>query len=181
MGENNFKKRLRNEFNEFIALEGGDVPKGVSESILGHVRTSLNPSSSSVFLKLTLIHFIVGVATLALCPQFGVSLTSSMGLMHYLMQFGESVCMMGCGAVFVGSSLLVASLVLRPEEVKVLRKNRVLQILSLSTLSLALLIGVGGEVVLSFGLAWVLGAILGGTGLLQIGWTIRRAAVQGVL
>lgn len=181
MDESSYTKKLREEFREFATLDRVEVPKGFSEKILDHVRTSLNPSGASVFLKLTLIHFLVGAATLSFCPQFGVSLTSSMGLMHYLMQFGESVCMLGCGAVFMGSSLLVASLALRPEEVKVLRRNRVLQILSLAALSIGALIGVGGEVVISFGLIWVLGAILGGTGFLQLGWMIRKAAIQGAM
>lgn len=181
MDKNNQIKRLREEFREFTTFDRVPVPKSVSEQILTQVRSDLNPTIASVFLKMTMIHFLVGVATLALCPQFGVSLTSGMGLMTYLMQFGESVCMLGCGAFFTGLSLLVASLALRPEEVSVLCRTRVLQIGSLAALSLGALIGVGGEVVASFGLIWILGAIVGGTGFLQLGWTIRKVAIQGAL
>lgn len=181
MDANEQMKRIKQEYQEFATIERSAVPLALSENILSQVWADLNPSVISVFMKMTMIHFLVGLATLALCPQFGISLTSSMGLMHYLMRFGESVCMLGCGAFFTGSSLLVASLALRPEEVRVLSRTRVLQIVSLATLSLGALIGVGAEVVVSFGLVWVLGAVLGGTGFLQLGWTIRKAAIQGAL
>ncbi len=175
----NQTKRLRDEFREFCAMEGMAAPKIVTENILEKIRTELNPPAASVFMKLTLIQFFVGLATLAVCPQFGLSLTSSMGLMQYLMKYGEAVCMLGCGALFTGASVLVASFALRPEEVKVLRRNRVLQLTSLATLSLGAFVCLGGEVVATLGLVWVLGAVVGGAGLLQLGWTVRRLAVQG--
>ncbi|MBS1963240.1 MAG: hypothetical protein JST04_13575 [Bdellovibrionales bacterium] len=179
MEKNDLSKRIRQEFLEFANIEKIAVPKGLSETVLGTIRSELNPSSASVFLKLTLIHFFVGFATLSMCPQFGVSLTSSMGLMQYLMKYGEGVCMLGCGALFLGASVLVASFVLKPEEVKVLRRNRVLLLSSLAALSLGILVGVGGEVVATLGLVWVLGAVVGGSGLMQLGWTLRKLAIQG--
>ncbi len=115
-----------------------------------------------------------------MCPQFGLSLTSSRGLMPYLMEYGESVCMLGCGVLFMGLSFLVASLALRPEEVTVLRRNRVLQISLLALLSLGAFAGFGGEVAPALGMVWALGAIVGGSALLQFGWTIRRAAIRAV-
>ena len=122
---------------------------------------------------------IVRLATLSLCPQFGISLTGGAGLMNYLMGFGDGVCMLGCGAFFTSLSLLVASLGLRPEEVRVLRRQRVLQLGALATLSLGAFAFAGATLETTLALAWMLGAMLGGSCLLQLGWVIRRTAIAG--
>lgn len=180
MKENNGQNRIHAEFQEFVAHEGIAVPKSLAEKVLSRIHSELNPSSTSVFLKLAIIHAVVGFATLSMCPQFGVSLTSSMGLMQYLMQYGESVCMFGCGVVFVGLSFLVASLALRPEQVNVIRRNRVLQISLLASISLISFVLFGGEVEPTTGMAWSLGAIVGGSAFLQLGWMIRVKFVMAV-
>src|SRR3989344_5034794 len=116
------------DFTEFSAAEPAYVPEPLSNSIVEQVQSDLHPSAFRVFTKTALIHSVVGASTLLICPQFGLSLTGSHGLMHYLMQYGASVCMLGCGALFTAVSLLVAALVLRPEEVRALRERQVLQL-----------------------------------------------------
>src|SRR5487761_2171922 len=102
------------EFNEFVEADSIQPPKHLTESIVTHVRANLNPSSWLVFAKLSAIHAVMGFITLLFCPQFGFGLTDGMGLMALFMRFGDQACMLGCGAVFMGGSLLTASLVLRP-------------------------------------------------------------------
>src|SRR5687767_13844138 len=109
------------EFKDFVSASELDPPKGVSSTILSKVHEDLNPLAYKVFSKLTLVHIIVGTITLLFCPQFGINILPGMGLMGLFMKFGDTVCMMACGAVFLGSSALIASLILRPEEVKVIR------------------------------------------------------------
>ena len=135
----------------------------------------MNISNNQLRQPVFAIHFVVGAFTLLFCPQFGVSLTSGRGLMPYLMKYGESLCMLGCGALFTALSILVASLVLRPEEVRVLKEKELLQLALLSTLSLGALALLGGEFALTFALVWLLGAILGGAITLEAGWAYRRA------
>jgi hypothetical protein len=77
MKKNNEMGRLKEEFREFSSLEGISVPKNLSENIFKKIRADLNPPATMVFLKVTFIHLFVGLATLAFCPQFGVSFTSS--------------------------------------------------------------------------------------------------------
>lgn len=181
MEKNNRSQRVHQEFREFMAQDRITVPKALTETVLNMIHSELNPSGASVFSKMLGIHLLVGFATLAMCPQFGISLTSSTGLMQYLMRFGESVCMLGCGTLFVGLSSFVASLALRPEEVNVLRRNRVLQVSLLATLSLGAFVALGGNVEPSMGMVWSLGAIVGGSALLQLGWSIRRAAIRAAI
>jgi hypothetical protein len=127
-----------------------------------------------VLVKLATIQAVAGTLSLAFCPQFGVSFTSSHGLMHYLMQYGENVCMVGCGALFTGASLLIASVALRPEEVRALREHRLLQITAVAALSLAAFACSGAEIIGGFALVWILGGIVGGMATLELGWSVRR-------
>ena len=166
---------MNEEFVEFLNQDSGVFPPNdVSNRFLRMIHQDLNPSALKVFGKTSLIHSVVGGFTLLFCPQFGLSYTSSMGLMPYLMKYGEGACMLSCGAVFTSLSLLVTAFLLRPEEVRVLEKNKVLQIGVLSTLSLGAMICLGGEVVFTLALVWMLGALLGGIASLELGWLFRR-------
>jgi hypothetical protein len=161
------------EFSEFISADSIQPPKHLNESVTARVHQELNPSSLSVFFKLTGIHALVGTFTLLFCPQFGFALTSGAGLMGLFMPYGNFACMLGCGAVFMSGSLLVASLVLRPEEVRVIRKTEILQVTFLALLSIGALICVGDPIVASLALFWMLGSVLGGLGTFELGVRAR--------
>lgn len=178
MGNKDKPLDWQTEFAQFSAAESAEVPEPLSIAILGRVEAELHPSPVRVFAKTASIHAVVGAITLLACPQFGVSYFGNHGLMHYLMQFGESMCMLGCGAFFTVFSLLVASLVLRPEEVRAFKGNEILQLASLVTLSIGAFAFAGGTVVLTLALIWSLGAILGGAISLEAGWAFRKIAIR---
>ena len=168
------------DFADYISTELVEVPASLSERVLGGIGAELNPSALSVFGKVSLVQFLGGLSTLLFCPQFGLSLSSSLGLMPYLMRFGESFCMLGCGALFTGFSLLIVSFTLRPEEIRILKKHEIVQLISVSTLSLGAFLCLGGEVVLALGLVWLLGAVIGGALTLKIGWGMRKKLFWGI-
>ena len=172
--EKNRSSRWEDDFREFLQAESREVPAALSESVRGSMHALLNPSPLRVFGKVLLIQFIIGTASLLICPQFGVSLGSGHGLMHYLMRFGSGVCMLGCGAIFTGASLFLAGTLLKTEEVRALRSHRFLHMASVATLSLGAFLCVGGEIVASLGIIWLAGAILGGLATLEAGWKLRR-------
>lgn len=169
-------KRLdwETDFMEFMESEEVAIPHAVSARVTDSIHRQLNPSFWQILLKLVLIQSGAGAISLLYCPQFGVSLTNSHGLMHYLMQHGEIVCMVGCGALFTGSSLLVASFALRPEEVRAFREHRLLQMTAVSALSVGAFFCVGGTIVGGLALVWALGAIVSGMATLELGWSLRR-------
>lgn len=173
----NFKD-WQKDFTDFADAEPASVPGSLSSSVLRRIRNELNPGAVLVFTKTALIHAFVGTATMLACPQFGFSFTGSHGVLHYLMRYGESVCMLACGAIFTAFSLLVASLVLKPEEVRAFRGNQVLQLASLSTLSLGVFLCVGASIVFTLGLVWALGAIVGGAISLEAGWAYRKFSMR---
>lgn len=171
---NNKKENWESEFTDFLRTKSVEVPAKLTESILVQIHSELNPSFLHVFKRMSFIHLAVGFVTLMFCPQFNISITSQLGLVPYLMQFGHEVCTFGCGAIFVGISILISSFYLKPEEIKVLKKQVFLQLITLSSLTLGFFVAVGAEIVLSLGLIWLSGATIGGVLSLDLGWTLRR-------
>lgn len=161
------------EFNEFISAEPVQPPQNVTENIVFRVHSDLNPTSWLVFAKLSAIHAVVGFVTLLFCPQFGFGFTEGMGLMALFMKYGDQVCMLGCGAVFMSGSALTASLLLKREELRAIRKVEALQISALALISMGVFICAGVGIVMSLGAFWVLGSILGGIGTFEAGVRIR--------
>lgn len=172
--KNNKKTNWESEFADFLLTEPMEIPQSLTDTVLQKIQRELNPSFLDIFLKISFIHFAVGFLTLLFCPQFDISITSQLGLVPYLMQFGHEVCTFGCGAIFVGVSVLASSFYLMPEEIKVLKKYVFLQIITLSTLSIGFFIALGAEIVLSLGMIWLSGATLGGILSLDLGWALRR-------
>jgi hypothetical protein len=167
------KNDWNTEFREFLREEEITPPKHLSDQILSTDMNELNPSPWFVFSKLALLHAFFGTLTLLFCPQFGISLFGGMGLMGLFMEYGEKACMVGCGALFLGSSALAASLLLKPGEVAVLKKKEILQISTLGLLSLGVFICTGSEVVFEMLFFWLLGSVLGGIATFELGWRIR--------
>lgn len=157
------EKEWLEDFKEFVSTESAVVPKEVSNQILSKIHSDLNPSAWLVFSKLLGIHLVVGTLSLAICNQFGLNpFQTNFSLSDYFMKFGHSTCMVFCGVLFIGLTVILGHLVLRREELLVLSKNAPLQVFGLSVLSLAAFIGFGAEIVLSIAALWFLGAMVGG-------------------
>ena len=166
-------KKWENEFPAFESCEPVEPPRGLSDRIHTLIQADLNPKAWSVFSKIALIHVFVGMFSLLLCPQFGLSWLGNSGLMGMMMQFGDTACMLTCGSVFVGTTVFVSSFLLRPEEIRVFRKTELLQIGVLGLLSLGAFLCLGEGVVMSLGAIWFMGALIGGVATLELGWWIR--------
>jgi len=174
MKKNLSPKEWANEFDEFVSADPVNPPVQLSNQILSNVQSDLNPSVWSVFSKITFIHFVTGMVSLLFCPQFGVSpFHEHHGLMEIFMNLGKHGCMLGCGAVFLGTGGLATSLILRPEEVRTVMKTKFLQFSLLSALSIGAFICAGADVVLNLAVAWFIGSVLGGLLTLELGWKIR--------
>lgn len=161
------------EFQEFLAVREAEPPVSISENVLVRIQREMSPASWLVFSKLALIHWVVGTVTILFCPQFGISLTGGMGIMSFFMKFGEEICMIACGVVFMSGSALCGALFLRPEEVVTIRKKRYLQMASLALLSMGVFVCMGVGFLLSLALFWILGSVLGGLLGLEFGWIFR--------
>jgi hypothetical protein len=157
------EKEWIEDFQEFVKSEGAVVPKDVTATILSRVHKDLNPSPWLVFSKLLGVHAIGGTFSLAICNQFGISpFQTGFSLSDYFMKFGNSTCMFLCGLIFLSLSLLLSRLLLRPEELVVLKRSAGLQVFGLSMISLGVFAILGAPLALSVALLWLAGAMLGG-------------------
>ncbi len=158
------EKEWVEDFQEFVRSEGAPVPKEMSKALFARVQKDLNPSTLMIFAKLLGVHTVVGTLSLAICNQFDINpFRTGFSLSNYFMKFGHSTCMFLCGVLFVGLSLLMTRAVIRPEELRVLRKNVLLEIFGLSMISLGVFAAVGAEFTFAVGVLWLIGAMLGGT------------------
>lgn len=169
---------MNSEFKDFQDIEPISPPKHLNETVLARVKIDLHPSALKVFAKLSSIHFFVAALTLAICPQFGFRLFGEgHGLMGYFMNFGHYGCMIACGSFFLGSSLLVAAFILKPEELRTVHRNRFTQLTSLALLSLGFFIMLDKQILTLYALLWLLGSIGGALIVTEIVWSFRRLRI----
>ena len=166
---------MKKEFNDFLNCSPIVPPPEITSKIFSKIEGDLNPSVFGVFGKLSIIHFMVSLLTLSICPQFGFRVIGEgMGLMHFFSVFGEIGCTLACGFFFLGTSLLVATLVLKKAEIAVIRRNKFFELLILAALSLGFFLMINAEVVISFAILWLFGSVFGGMVFLELGWEFRK-------
>lgn len=162
------------EFQEFsqIKSESVKVPAGLLHS----VKDRLFPSAWKVFGKIVGIHALVGFLSLGICNQFGLNpFNTTYSISEWFMQTGgHSFCMVLCGVFFIATTYLLGNLLLSLEELEAVRNYEWLQTGVLSLGSLAAFYFFGGEIVLSFGVLWILGALLGGLLSIEGSYRLRR-------
>lgn len=178
----NDPKEWMNDYSEFLNAEETRVPSELSERILGNIHSLLNPSAWNVFAKLFGIHLIVGFLSLSICHQFGVNpFGTTHSLSDWFMEmWGHSACMIGCGVLFVGLTLLAAGYFLTVEEVRALRRTEFLQILSLGVVSLAIFAAFGAELALALAGLWLLGGLVGGFVATEVVWKLKSGTAVAI-
>jgi hypothetical protein len=174
----NDPKEWMNEYSEFLNGAETRVPQDLSQKVLSQVHTLLNPSAWAVFAKLLGIHFVVGFFSLAICHQFDMNpFGTSKSLSDWFMaMWGHSVCMIGCGVIFVSFSILAAGYFLTVEEVRALKRTEFIQTLALGAVSLAVFALFGAELALTLAGLWLLGALIGGFLAVEATWKLKVTA-----
>lgn len=153
---------LRAEFNAFESAQQHAPPPAAAEAIKTIVSRDLNPTFWRVLVRLFGITACAGALTLLICPHMGLGYGNMFGLMGIIMKLGDHFCQALCGAIFVGFGSLLAALVLRPEELRVIREERLLQFTVISASFLGLFVCAGAPAFSILGLSWMTGAVIGG-------------------
>lgn len=166
-----------NDYNQFLSFEETKVPKELSNQVFKKMDKLLNPKATTIFSKILSIHLVVGSLSLSVCHQFGINpFNTKFSLADVFMNWaGHGACMVFCGFLFTGLSIITAGYFLSIEELKVLKKTEFPQALVLSTLSLGLLFIFGAELVFSFAGLWLLGALIGSFLATEAAWAVRIA------
>lgn len=149
-----------NDFPRFVKEDSDSAPSHLSAAILTHVKQEIEPEHKSIFFKLISIQAFVGIVSLIFCPQFELSLTNNYELFHFFhYKFGEQICMMICGAIFLGSGALAASFLLNRFELKRIGESNFLYSFTIGFIALSVLFVLGTPVYNSLLLFWFSGAI----------------------
>lgn len=162
------------EFEEFS--QGSSETLQVPPSLYSKIKKRLFPSPWKVFGKIASIHALVGFLSLGLCTQFGLDpFNTTYSLSEWFMKVGgHNICMIFCGVFFISMTYLLANMLLNLEEFEAIRKYGWLQVGILSLGSLAAFHFLGGEIVASFGLLWLVGAFFGGIISIEGSYLVRR-------
>jgi hypothetical protein len=175
----NDPKEWMKDYSEFLNADEARVPRELNQRVLTNIKSLLNPSAWLVLAKLLGIHFVVGFLSLGICHQFGVNpFGTTRSLSDWFMEmWGHSVCMIGCGVIFVSFSILAAGYFLSVEEIRALKRTEFLQTLALGTFSLAIFAVFGTELALSLAGLWLVGAVLGGVLATEATFRIKTARI----
>jgi len=112
------KEELK-EFESFLRSDTAP-PSEMDRRVLTEIRSKLNPSLAKAVSKLFLFNTVGSVAALALCPQYGLSLTGGMGLMPFFMQIHPVFCFFVCGFLWMVGGQVLANLFITWDERRVL-------------------------------------------------------------
>lgn len=171
----NDSQELLKDYEDFLKADFAPIPLDVKNRILRSLQKMVNPNPISVFSKILRIHAVIGFSSLSICHQFGLNPFKTESYLTDWMMYtgGHYVCMIGCGILFVGISLLLGGYFLSIEEIGALRKTQFLQIAALGILSLGFLLAFGAKIALNIGILWLIGAMVGGIGAVQTIFRIR--------
>ena len=134
----------------------------IDQKILSDIHTRLHPKLSHLTAKIFLVHSLTAVITLSVCPQFGFKLFQlPINLMHSFMFLGLPLCNFLCGLFFTMTSMLVASVVLKRDEIRALRFKKILVSLFLILSSIGFFSIMNPNLFLEMSLLWLLGALIG--------------------
>jgi hypothetical protein len=164
-----------NDYQDFLSSDNVKVPSEVNVNVLSKMRQLINPSAWNVFFKLLGIHLVTGFLSLSICHQFGLNpFNTERSLADWFMKVGgHHFCMLGCGTLFVGVSILAAGYFLTLEEIKALKRTEFLQNLSIGLISLGLFTAFGVEFILSIAGLWLLGGLVGGFVATNAVWKLK--------
>lgn len=165
----------KQDFLDFISSKEVSPPERLSNNILRSIKADLNPSHKLVFSKLIGIQAFIGIISLIFCPQFSLSLTNNYELFHYFHHnFGEQVCMIICGSIFMGSGAIFAAYILKAGEIKKIKESKYLYYFSISIIALSTFFVLGTQIYLSLAAFWVLGSTLTGLVFFELNRIIRK-------
>ena len=162
------------EFKEFLDGEPSEVPQHLSRKIVEEIHHKLNPPLGQVFFRLAIVHGLISIFILSLCPQFGIQIIPGIhGLTAVFMQAGMSFCMLACGLIFMGAGIGAVIFLFPPEYVLALKRHRLFHLVILTFLSCGALVALGEVSALSWIMFWLLGGIAGSFFSFEVGYRLR--------
>jgi hypothetical protein len=146
------------------------IPTKLNTKILNDIKSRIFLDIKPILLKLFVVHLVVAIGTLSICPQMGATtFKTNINLMYAFMHYGKLICDLTCGTFFAGTSVLMACIFLSQDELRVIRSNKILAAASLALVSIGGLLILNPSFFLEFSILWLVGVILGSIISFEIG------------
>lgn len=163
------------EYTEFSQIDADNIE--VPDRTYKSLRARLFPNPWLVFGKVVGVHAVVGYLSLAVCNQFGLNpFQTEQSLTGWFMKTaGHNLCMLLCGVFFMMTTYIIANFWLTLEELESVRSHEWLQSSVIGLISLAAFHFFGADLVTTFALLWIAGALIGGFLTIEGSYQIRKS------
>ena len=176
MKKTNNEQQLIREFAEFIEVTPVAPGEQMDEVVFRLVEKDLRPAGWKVYSKFTLVEVTAGLATLTVCPQFGLGFGQHNQFLHTLhSSTSPAIFYLLCGLFFVTFGAGLSGLALTREEIRTVGNNKYLYFVVYSFLAYFCLVALGSQAFVLSSLIWVLGAFLGNILAFEVGVRLRHA------
>ncbi len=150
------------EFGEFIQAETVKPTAETDHRVLSAIGADLCLTQWPVFAKVAVIETAAGIATLFVCPQFGLGFSGHNALLHSLHEAVEPLIFYAiCGLLFISLGAVMSALVLRRNEIQVIKRSKYAYYFIYAFAACLVLTQVGTGALLLSASAWILGAVIG--------------------
>ncbi len=160
MTRNDERQQWR-EFHDFVAAPEMTPGTALDRRINAQIGKALRWEFWQVGFKMTLIQVVTGLATLTICPQFGLGLGDHLSLHAGHVGAPAVLFYLMCGLLFVSCGGLLCGVLLRRSELARAQKMRGRYFLGYACVAYLMLVLLGSEAFVATSLLWIPGAVLG--------------------
>lgn len=166
---------MNKDYNSFTKNNSDSPSPELSTFLKSKIAKELQPDTKIVLLKLLAIQGIIGTLTMLFCPQFNLSLTNNHELFHYFHRnYGDIVCMLICGSIFMGTSAFFSSYILNFAEIKRIKESRILFNIATTGILVSILLILGADIYIKLFFFWLIGALISSISLFEINTYIKQ-------
>ncbi len=156
------EKRSLNEFCDFVESEPIKPSTKTELRIMQRVAADLCPSQSLIFGKLFAIEAVTGIATLFVCPQFGLGFGGHNELFHTLHETVNPFTLyLICGLIFVVAGAAISGIFLNRDEIRTIKKSKYIYYPVYAFTTYFIFTLFGAEILIISLIPWILGAVMG--------------------
>ncbi|WP_305041537.1 hypothetical protein [Geoalkalibacter sp.] len=171
------KDRRQGNFEEFARfVEAAPLrPRTQTDAaILRQARRGQNPSLPTILGKFLAVQLSAGLATLAVCPQFGLGAATHHAFLHGLhAQSHPAFYYLSCGLIFVLFGALLSGLAANRRDLKALGRGRQAYFLGYSLCAYLALVLLDSEAFALLSVFWLIGGAMGHWLGFSLGWRLK--------
>ncbi len=165
-------------FCDFVESEPLTPSTKTELGIMQKVAADLCPLQWLVFGKLFVVEAVAGVATLFVCPQFGLGFGGHNELLHALHETASPFMFyLICGLIFVVVGAAIGGVFLSRDEIRTIKKSKYAYYPVYAFTVYFIFAQFGGEVLIISLMPWVIGSVLGNAFGFGLASRIRYASI----